>query len=116
MITSHQTSDKDAEYQWRSQYEGYDAARMETFSSLETAAGGVLLDYVRSQFLGRLPRLRLPLQRQDDEFMMIDKNSLKALEIRETLRDGAFEGSLLQTVRRTVTKSGTRLLSRRLSM
>lgn len=116
MITYHQASDKDAEYQWRSQYDDYDAAHMDSFSGHEVAAGGVLLDYVRSQFFGALPRLRLPLQRQDDEFMMIDKNSLKALEIRETLRDGAFEGSLLQTIRRTVTKSGTRLLSRRLSM
>ncbi|KAG9915383.1 muts domain V, partial [Aureobasidium melanogenum] len=46
--------------------------------------------------------------------MSIDKQTLKALEIRSTLRDGLFQGSLLHAVRRTTTKSGARLLSQRL--
>ncbi|EOD52178.1 putative 2 protein [Neofusicoccum parvum UCRNP2] len=50
-----------------------------------------------------------------DEFMSIDKNTLRALELRTTLREGKLEGSLLHSVRKTVTKSGTRLLTQRLT-
>lgn len=46
--------------------------------------------------------------------MIIDKQSLRGLEIRQTLKDGLTQGSLLQTIRRTVTKSGARLLNQRL--
>ncbi|CAA9957476.1 DNA mismatch repair protein mutS [Pyrenophora teres f. maculata] len=88
---------------------------MANFTSSEVAAGGSLLHYVKHQLLGSRTRLRAPVRHQADEHMSIDKNSLRALEIRSTIREGTFEGSLLHSLNRTVTKSGTRLLTQRLA-
>lgn len=84
------------------------------FTEAEVAAGNFLLQYVNTQLQGNKTQLQAPVQRHDEEYMMIDKNSLRALEVKSTLRDGSFVGSLLHAVRRTATKSGTRLLSQRL--
>lgn len=84
------------------------------FTSGEIAAGGSLLHYVKHQLLGSRTRLQAPVRHQAEDHMSIDKNSLRALEIRSTIRDGTFEGSLLHSLKNTVTKSGTRLLSQRL--
>ncbi|KAF2742628.1 DNA mismatch repair protein MutS [Sporormia fimetaria CBS 119925] len=85
------------------------------FSPAEIAAGGALLHYVKSQLLGSTTRLQAPIRHQPEDHVIIDKNSLRALEIRATLRDGNYEGSLLHSLNRTVTKSGMRLLTQRLS-
>jgi DNA mismatch repair ATPase MutS len=85
------------------------------FTPGEVAAGGSLLHYVKHQLLGSRTRLQAPVRHQAEEHMSIDKNSLRALEIRSTIRDGTYEGSLLHSLKRTVTKSGTRLLTQRLS-
>lgn len=85
------------------------------FSEHEIEAGSFLLGYVDTRLQGNLPNLRPPMQRNHEDYMTIDRNSLKALEIRQTMRDGGLEGSLLHAVRRTVTKSGHRLLCQRLS-
>lgn len=85
------------------------------FPALELAAAASLLDYVRTQLQGSSVALQPPVRREADEFMAIDKNTLRALELRATLREGKLEGSLLHSVRKTVTKSGTRLLTQRLS-
>lgn len=84
------------------------------FTPSEVAAGGSLLYYVKHQLLGSRTRLQAPVRHQTEEHMSIDKNSLRALEIRTTIRDGTFEGSLLHALKRTITKSGTRLLTQRL--
>lgn len=84
------------------------------FSFSEVAAGGSLLRYVKHQLLGSKPRLQVPVRHQAEDHMSIDKNSLRALEIRSTIRDGTYEGSLLHSLKKTVTKSGTRLLTQRL--
>lgn len=82
------------------------------FSEEETRAGGLLLVYVRENLQGLGIKLQPPVRRQDNENMAIDRNSLKGLEVLETARDGlgGGKGSLLHSVRRTITKSGTRLL------
>ncbi|KAI4701719.1 hypothetical protein J4E81_003459 [Alternaria sp. BMP 2799] len=85
------------------------------FTPGEVAAGGSLLHYVKHQLLGSRTRLRAPVRHQAEEYMSIDKNSLRALEIRTTIREGTYEGSLLHALKKTVTKSGTRLLTERLS-
>jgi DNA mismatch repair ATPase MutS len=92
------------------------AAALDTskFTDVEVAAGTLLLQYVNTQLQGNKAQLQAPVQRHNEEYMMIDKNSLRALEVKSTLRDGNFEGSLLHAVRRTATKSGARLLSQRL--
>jgi DNA mismatch repair ATPase MutS len=84
------------------------------FTPGEVAAGGSLLHYAKHQLPGSQIRLQSPVRHQAEDHMSIDKNSLRALEIRETIRDGTYEGSLLHTLKKTVTKSGTRLLTQRL--
>ena len=88
-----------------------------TFTSEEVAAGSLLLAYVRSRFQGSGLKLQPPVRRHDKEMMSIDKNSMKALEILGTSKDGlgGGKGSLFHTMRRTVTKSGTRLLRDRIA-
>lgn len=83
-----------------------------TFTSSEIAAGSLLLAYVKDRLQGSGIRLQPPLRRQDKETMSIDKNSMRALEVLGTSKEGlgGGKGSLLHTVRKTVTKSGTRLL------
>lgn len=92
--------------------EDFDTAN---FTTGEVAAGGSLLHYVKHQLLGAKTRLQAPVRHQAEDHMSIDKNSLRALEIRSTIRDGTHEGSLLHSLKETVTKSGTRLLTQRLS-
>lgn len=83
-----------------------------TFTNEEVAAGSLLLAYVKDRLQGSGIKLQPPIRRQDKETMSIDKNSMRALEILTTSKGGVGggKGSLLHTVRRTVTKSGTRLL------
>ena len=91
------------------------AASIDTFTPEETAAGFNLLEYIRVQLQGLDMKLQPPRRRHLNESMSIDRNSLRGLEILETARDGFGKGSLLHAVRRTCTKSGTRLLRDRLS-
>ncbi len=85
-------------------------------TSREVAAGSSLLQYLKTQLQGLNIKLQPPIRRQAEEAMCIDRNSMRGLEIQETARDGAGKGSLFHAVRRTVTKSGARLLRDRLSM
>ncbi len=85
------------------------------FSEEEVAAITILLQYAKSQLQGLKLKLQPPVRRQLPETMLIDKHSLRALEIKTTLKEGHFRGSLLHAVRRTVTSSGSRLLSNWLS-
>ncbi|KAF7559782.1 hypothetical protein G7046_g4371 [Stylonectria norvegica] len=82
-----------------------------SFSPEEVAAGGLVLNYVKDRLQGMSMRLQPPLRRENMHIMAIDKNSLRALEVKQTIRDGFFRGSLLHAIRRTVTKSGARLLN-----
>lgn len=84
------------------------------FTPQELSAGSLLLDYVKGKVMGLNISLQCPVHRSDNEYMSIDKHTLRGLEIRTTLREGMFQGSLLHAIRRTVTKSGTRLLNQRL--
>lgn len=85
------------------------------FSEEETTACHILLEYVRIQMQGVGIKLQAPRRKHLEDAMIIDRNSLKGLEILETSRDGLGKGSLLHSVRRTSTKSGARLLRDRLS-
>ncbi|TKA68870.1 hypothetical protein B0A49_03754 [Cryomyces minteri] len=85
------------------------------FAPEELTAGTVLLQYVKTQLQGTKVRLQPPTHMHDEDFMIVDKHTMRALEIRATLRDGTHQGSLVHAIRRTVTKSGARLLSQRLA-
>lgn len=82
------------------------------FTGEEVDAGNLLLEYVGERLQGSGIKLQPPLRRQDTDTMSIDKNSMRALEVLGTSKEGlgGGKGSLLHTVRRTLTKSGTRLL------
>ncbi|KKY26180.1 putative dna mismatch repair protein muts [Diplodia seriata] len=95
--------------------EAVPGCNLSAFPPLELGAAAFLLDYVHTQLQGSSVALQPPVRRDADEFMSIDKNTLRALELRTTLREGKLEGSLLHSVRKTVTKSGTRLLTQRLT-
>lgn len=102
--------------QWSKVFKGSPASSSANhFSSVEMAAGELLLGYVDSTQLEQEGvQLQPPVRRQENEYMLIDKHSLRALEVTSTLRDGVFTGSLLQAVRHTTTQSGARLLAQRL--
>ncbi|EON64221.1 hypothetical protein W97_03451 [Coniosporium apollinis CBS 100218] len=85
------------------------------FTPGEITAGSFLLDYIRTRLQGSTTKLQPPVRYQNTEYMTIDKNTLRGLEVRATLRDGNYQGSLLHAIRKTVTKSGTRLLTQRLT-
>lgn len=83
------------------------------FTAQEVAAGSTLLQYVETRLFGSKIKLQPPSRQRD--VMGIDKNTMRALEVKRTMRDGLSKGSLLHTVRRTVTKGGSRLLEHWLS-
>lgn len=84
------------------------------FTVAEVAAGSLLLDYVKGKLFDLDISLRCPVRYTEAEFMKIDKQTLRGLEIRTTLREDLHQGSLLHAIRRTTTKSGARLLTQRL--
>ncbi|KAI9679919.1 MAG: DNA mismatch repair ATPase msh1 [Caeruleum heppii] len=97
---------------WSSVLDKFDLTAYESHSTTEEIrAGACLLDYVGSQLQGLKIKLQSPTQRQGTETMSIDQNSMRALEIKSTLKNGTSKGSLLHSIRRTVTHSGTRLLT-----
>lgn len=84
----------------------------ETLSSdAESQSTALLTSYLRANLLEHMPTLSAP-SREGSACMHIDAHTLTALEIRESMRDGGTTGSLLSTIRRTVTSGGTRLLAR----
>ncbi|CRK37274.1 hypothetical protein BN1723_004320 [Verticillium longisporum] len=89
--------------------------RRAAFTSEEVAAGSLLLHYVGERLQGPSLKLQPPVRHGTMSVMSIDKNTMRALEIKQTIRDGYFRGSLLHAIRRTVTKSGARLLNEWLS-
>lgn len=98
---------------WSSMLESPVPAANETeFTQEETSAGSLLLTYVADKLQGLNIKLQPPQRRQVFETMSIDKNSLRGLEVLTTCKEGVDggKGSLLHAVRRTVTKSGSRLL------
>lgn len=83
-----------------------------TFTSQETSAIKLLTTFLHANLLEHMPRLSLPRREANEGRMQIDSHTIKALEIREGIREGGTSGSLLSVVKRTVTSSGTRLLGR----
>ncbi|CAN8099132.1 unnamed protein product [Discula destructiva] len=84
---------------------------VDAFTDDEVKAGGLLLHYVCDRLQGTSMKLQPPLRHEAMQVMAIDKNGMRSLEIKQTIRDGTLRGSLLHAIRRTVTKSGARLLN-----
>ncbi|KAL7267211.1 MutS protein 1, partial [Rhizina undulata] len=90
-------------------------ATIKAMEPAEVDAGGALLDYVKARLPGMTMKLQPPIRRNAKDTLIIDANSMRGLEIRNTFRDGRSKGSLIHTVKRTATKSGSRLLQNWLS-
>ncbi|KAI0972555.1 muts domain V [Xylaria arbuscula] len=86
-----------------------------TFTANEAQAGSLLLQYVKDRLQGMCMKLQPPQRHENLAVLAIDKNTMRALEIKQTIKDSGFRGSLLHAVRRTVTKGGARLLDSWLS-
>ena len=105
--------------EWSPMLESAVAAEAQAaFTTEEVIAGGLLLSYVKEKLQGAGMKLQSPVRKQNNDVMLIDKNSLRGLEILQTSKEGVGggKGSLLHSVRRTVTKGGTRLLKEWIGM
>ncbi len=85
-----------------------------TLSRLELTAAAACVTYVERTQLGRRPPLSPPLREAASAAMAIDQATRANLELMRTL-SGERRGSLLESIDRTVTAAGSRLLAQRLS-
>ncbi|KAG5221412.1 DNA mismatch repair ATPase msh [Salix suchowensis] len=83
-----------------------------SYTPQEENAFNLVTAYLHGNLLENMPTLNLPNREGNDGRMRIDAHTIKALEIRESMKEGGVKGSLLSTVKRTVTSSGSRLLGR----
>ena len=84
------------------------------FTRAELAAAGGLLAYLDHAGKGTLPFLAPPVRRTTAEHMAIDAATRESLELTQAATGGR-KGSLLDTIDRTVTGAGARLLASDLS-
>jgi DNA mismatch repair ATPase MutS len=114
LITYINPADVQTVSEWSPMLESPVPTRLENeFTPEEVAAGSSLLQYVKTRIQGSNMKLQPPTRQLD--MMGIDRNTMRALEIKKTMREDMVTGSLLHTVRRTVTKGGARLLDNWLS-
>jgi DNA mismatch repair protein MutS len=73
---------------------------------------GALLAYLKQTQAGEtgLPHLRPPFIVNDDTFVALDATTIRSLEIEQTMKSNATEGSLLWVMQRCNTAMGKRLL------
>ncbi|AGO10590.1 AaceriABR137Wp [[Ashbya] aceris (nom. inval.)] len=88
---------------------------LHSLSQKETAALRATLTYIEEHLPEMLANLEFPKRKLTTDSMQIDSRTSAALELHTSFRDNLKKGSLLSTLRRTVTPSGTRLLTQWLS-
>lgn len=77
---------------------------------LALRAAGALVGYLEEMHAGAAAHLQAPRAIDPEAFLELDEVAIRSLELVETLRDRAFEGSLLWTIDRTRTSAGARRL------
>lgn len=88
---------------------------IETFTVREESAMNMILSYINVNLPERNPSLDLPVKYWNEKYLQMDSRTRDALELIE--RHGGISGknltvgSLLNTIKRTLTPSGTRLLT-----
>ena len=82
--------------------------------ALGTVAAGAVLHYLRDTQRGRLPHVRTIRPFALDEYMVLDPQTKRNLELVASLRGEGMEGTLVEIMDRTSTAMGGRLLRRRL--
>ncbi len=73
-------------------------------------AVGALLEYFKETQKRELKHLKMPRVLNDEQFMYVDTNTRRNLEIEQTMHDGAKYGSLLWVLDETETSGGARML------
>lgn len=81
-------------------------------TSVESLSISQITTHLKNNLLEHMPVFSQPLNQQAETHMQIDSHTIKSLEIREGMREGGTTGTLLSTIKRTITSSGTRLLAR----
>jgi len=73
-------------------------------------AVGSLLEYFKETQKRELKHLKMPKMLNDEQYMYIDTNTRRNLEIEQTMHDGTKHGSLLWVLDKTETSGGARML------
>ncbi len=85
------------------------------FSKQEIIASGIILDYIETTQKGKLPQLKKPICQTQSQFLEIDASTRQSLELTNSQTYGNNKkATLLNTINRTITAVGSRLLSNRL--
>ena len=84
------------------------------FSRVELAAINAAISYVEKTQIGERPPLARPSRNESSQVLYIDAATRANLELIQTL-SGSRDGALLNTIDRTVSGSGARLMAQRLS-
>jgi len=79
---------------------------------LATSAAGSIVQYLKDTYRASLQHLRRPTPFARSEYMIIDSNTQRNLELLCTIRDNSKRGSLLGILDSTVTSMGGRKLRR----
>lgn len=77
-------------------------------------AAGALLSYIWETQKGNMPKFERIESYELSEYMMIDVNTRKNLELTETIREKSRYGSLLWAIDKTKTNMGARMLKSRI--
>ena len=81
-------------------------------TTAEVRSAGAIIDYLNETQKTALGHINKLTRFERSKFVHIDQNTLRALEVERTLRDGRFEGSLLACLHQTCTPMGSRMLRR----
>ena len=73
-------------------------------------AVGALLEYFKETQKRDLKHLKMPKVIKDNQYMYIDTNTRRNLEIEQSMHDGVKQGSLLWVLDKTQTNGGARML------
>lgn len=77
-------------------------------------AAGAIIDYLTETQKADMPKLNVIVPYNVDEFVAIDANTARNLELDRTVREDTYKGSLFWAVNRTKTNMGARLLRKQL--
>lgn len=89
--------------------------KFKSLTQKELAALRNILEYVNDHLPNCSINFQIPERQSTTSIMQIDSRTNSALELHSTMMNNGKKGSLLSTIRRTVTPIGTRLLTQWLS-
>jgi len=78
--------------------------------ALGIIAAGAIIEYLEETQKGSMPKFDVISPYSLENFVSIDANTRKNLELTETVRDKSYKGSLLWAINKTCTNMGARLL------